>query len=118
MVHQHFALAESLTVLDNVVLGTRPAWSPSLRLAEARARLDRLMAESGLAIDPDQRVDGLTVGEKQRVEILKVLYRGARILVLDEPTAVLTPRRGRRPCSQCCGAWRRADFRSCSSRTS
>ena len=91
MVHQHFALAEGLTVLDNVVLGTRPVWSPSLRLAEARARLDRLMAESGLAIDPDRRVDGLTVGEKQRVEILKVLYRGARILVLDEPTAVLTP---------------------------
>jgi general nucleoside transport system ATP-binding protein len=91
MVHQHFALAEGLTVLDNVVLGTRPAWSPSLRLAAARARLDRLMAESGLAIDPGRRVDGLTVGEKQRVEILKVLYRGARILVLDEPTAVLTP---------------------------
>ncbi|KAA2236298.1 ABC transporter ATP-binding protein [Salinarimonas soli] len=91
MVHQHFALAESLTVLENVALGTRPVWSPSLRLGEARARLGRLMAESGLAVDPDRRVGHLTVGEKQRVEILKVLYRGARILVLDEPTAVLTP---------------------------
>lgn len=91
MVHQHFALAESLTVLETVVLGTRPAWSPVLRIGEARARLDRLMAESGLSIDPDRRVGHLTVGEKQRVEILKVLYRGARILVLDEPTAVLTP---------------------------
>ncbi len=91
MVHQHFALAESLSVLENVVLGTRPAWSPSLRLAEAWDRLNRLMAESGLATDPDRRVGDLSVGEKQRVEILKVLYRGARILVLDEPTAVLTP---------------------------
>jgi general nucleoside transport system ATP-binding protein len=91
MVHQHFALAEGLTVLENVVLGTRPAWSLSLRLGEARARLAWLMSESGLAIDPDRHVDGLTVGEQQRVEILKVLYRDARILVLDEPTAVLTP---------------------------
>ncbi|HYF57270.1 MAG TPA: ABC transporter ATP-binding protein [Salinarimonas sp.] len=91
MVHQHFALAESLTVLENVVLGTRTAWSPSLRLSEARAKLARLMEESGLSVDPGRRVGALTVGERQRVEILKVLYRGARILVLDEPTAVLTP---------------------------
>jgi ABC-type uncharacterized transport system ATPase subunit len=91
MVHQHFALAESLTVLENVVLGTRPLLSPRLDLAAARAKLVGLMRDSGLDVDPDRRVSRLSVGEKQRVEILKVLYRGARILVLDEPTAVLTP---------------------------
>ena len=91
MVHQHFALAESLTALENVVLGARPLSSPTLRLGEARRRLGALMRESGLTVDPDRRVAGLSVGEKQRVEILKVLYRGARVLVLDEPTAVLTP---------------------------
>jgi simple sugar transport system ATP-binding protein len=91
MVHQHFALADSLTVLENVVLGTRPLTRPSLGLAAARRALDRLMEESGLLVRPGERVARLTVGEKQRVELLKVLYRGARILVLDEPTAVLTP---------------------------
>jgi ABC-type uncharacterized transport system ATPase subunit len=91
MVHQHFALAESLTVLENVVLGTKPLGSMSLDLAGARAKLSALMRDSGLDVDPDRRVSRLTVGEKQRLEILKVLYRGARILALDEPTAVLTP---------------------------
>lgn len=91
MVHQHFALAESLTVIENVVLGTRPLASPRLRIGEARRRLADLMRESGLAVDPNRRVASLSVGEKQRVEILKVLYRGVRVLVLDEPTAVLTP---------------------------
>jgi simple sugar transport system ATP-binding protein len=91
MVHQHFALAESLTVLENVVLGTRPLGSLRLDLSGARKRLAALMAESGLDVPPDRRVSRLSVGEKQRLEILKVLYRGARILVLDEPTAVLTP---------------------------
>jgi ABC-type uncharacterized transport system ATPase subunit len=91
MVHQHFALAESLSVLENIVLGTRTLAAPTLHLRAARAKLARHMRESGLVVDPDQRVSRLTVGEKQRVEILKVLYRGARILVLDEPTAVLTP---------------------------
>jgi simple sugar transport system ATP-binding protein len=91
MVHQHFALADSLTVLDNIVLGTRALMAPSLGRAGARARLERLMRESGLVVAPDRRVLSLSVGEKQRVEILKVLYRGARVLVLDEPTAVLTP---------------------------
>jgi general nucleoside transport system ATP-binding protein len=91
MVHQHFALAESLTVLENVVLGTRPLGSLSLDLAGARVKLGALVRDSGLDIDPDRRVSRLTVGEKQRLEILKVLYRGARILALDEPTAVLTP---------------------------
>src|SRR5829696_4457416 len=82
MVHQHFALAESLTVIENVVLGTERLLAPRLKLRAARRKLERLMAES---------VSRLSVGEKQRVEILKVLYRDARILVLDEPTAVLTP---------------------------
>jgi simple sugar transport system ATP-binding protein len=91
MVHQHFALAESLTVLENVVLGTQPLGSMSLDLAGARAKLSALMRDSGLDVDPDRRVSRLTVGEKQRLEILKVLYRAARILALDEPTAVLTP---------------------------
>jgi len=91
MVHQHFALAESLTVLENVVLGTRPLGSLNLDLGGARKKLVALMAESGLDVPPDRRVSRLSVGEKQRLEILKVLYRGARILVLDEPTAVLTP---------------------------
>ncbi len=91
MVHQHFALAESLTVLENVVLGTRSLAVPSLGLREARARLLALMRETGLVVRPDERVSRLAVGERQRVEILKVLFRGARILVLDEPTAVLTP---------------------------
>jgi general nucleoside transport system ATP-binding protein len=91
MVHQHFALAESLTVLENVVLGTRPLGALRLDLAGARRKLVALMADSGLEVPPDRRVSRLSVGEKQRLEILKVLYRGARILVLDEPTAVLTP---------------------------
>jgi general nucleoside transport system ATP-binding protein len=91
MVHQHFALAESLTVLENVVLGTRPLGALRLDLAGARRKLIALMADSGLEVPPDRRVSRLSVGEKQRLEILKVLYRGARILVLDEPTAVLTP---------------------------
>ena len=91
MVHQHFALAESLTVLENVVLGTRPLGSLRLDLGGARKKLTALMADSGLDVPPDRRVSRLSVGEKQRLEILKVLYRGARVLVLDEPTAVLTP---------------------------
>jgi simple sugar transport system ATP-binding protein len=91
MVHQHFALAESLTVLENIVLGSRSLGTPTLRLDEARAKLARLMGESGLKVELDQRISRLTVGERQRVEILKVLYRGARVIVLDEPTAVLTP---------------------------
>ncbi len=91
MVHQHFALADNLTVLDNVMLGTESLWRPRSDRAGGRARLRRLAAEAGLGIDPDIRVGRLTVGEKQRVEILKALYREARLLILDEPTAVLTP---------------------------
>jgi ABC-type uncharacterized transport system ATPase subunit len=91
MVHQHFTLAESLTVLENIVLGVRPLFSLSLDLGAARSKLSAIMAESGLTVELEVPVSRLSVGEKQRVEILKVLYRGARILVLDEPTAVLRP---------------------------
>jgi simple sugar transport system ATP-binding protein len=90
MVHQHFVLATALTVLENVVVGTKlAAWR--LDLAGARARLAELCGTLGIAIDPDRPVWRLSVGEQQWVEILKALYLGAEILILDEPTAVLTP---------------------------
>jgi general nucleoside transport system ATP-binding protein len=91
MVHQHFTLAANLSVLDNVMIGTEPLYRARSRRAPARRRLADLSARFGLAVDPDARVGGLSVGERQRVEILKSLCRDARILVLDEPTAVLTP---------------------------
>jgi len=91
MVHQHFTLADNLTVLDNVMLGSEPLWQPFSRRAAARARLLDVAGRFGLPVAPDALVATLSVGERQRVEILKALYRGARILILDEPTAVLTP---------------------------
>ncbi|MBE7420209.1 MAG: ABC transporter ATP-binding protein [Ideonella sp.] len=94
MVHQHFTLADNLSVLDNVMLGTEPLWQPFSRRAAARARLLDAARRFGLQADPDARVGALSVGERQRVEILKALVRGARILILDEPTAVLTPQEG------------------------
>ena len=96
MVHQHFTLADNLSVLDNAMLGTEPLWWPRSRRAAARAALVAAAERFGLQVDPDARVAELSVGERQRVEILKALVpvgrrRGARILILDEPTAVLTP---------------------------
>ena len=91
MVHQHFMLADNLTVLENVILGSEPARGPAIDFDEARARIHRLGEDYGLEIDPDELVEDLGVGERQRVEIVKVLFRGARILILDEPTAVLVP---------------------------
>ena len=91
MVHQHFTLADNLSVLDNVIMGTEALWQPFTRRRAARARLLEVAQRFGLPVRPEARVGDLTVGERQRVEILKALYRGARILILDEPTAVLTP---------------------------
>ncbi len=89
MVHQHFTLAGNLTVLENIRLGTDALWSRGH--GGARAKVERLSRDFGLAVHPDTKVCRLSVGERQRVEILKALYRDARILILDEPTAVLTP---------------------------
>ncbi len=96
MVHQHSTLADNLTVLDNVMVGAEPLWRPWSRRNAARARLLDVAQRFGLAVQPDARVGDLSVGERQRVEILKALMgreggSGARILILDEPTAVLTP---------------------------
>jgi len=91
MVHQHFTLADNLSVLDNIALGTQPLFSARFDAAKARTRIAELSRSFGLEVDPQARVADLTVGEKQRVEILKALYRDARILILDEPTAVLSP---------------------------
>ena len=91
MVHQHFMLVPVFTVVENIVLGTETSRGGRLDLDRARARLRELGTRYGLQIDPDVYVKDLSVGQQQRVEILKALYRGARILILDEPTAVLTP---------------------------
>jgi simple sugar transport system ATP-binding protein len=92
MVHQHFMLADNLTVLENVILGSEPVL-PGGRIdfTEAKSHLREVNAAYGLGINPDDLVEELEVGERQRIEIIKVLYRGADILILDEPTAVLVP---------------------------
>ncbi|MGH7678491.1 MAG: ABC transporter ATP-binding protein [Gemmatimonadaceae bacterium] len=91
MVHQHFMLVSPLTVTENVTLGAEISRGGRLDLARARQDVQALVDRTGLVVGPDRRIADLTVGEAQRVEILKVLYRGARILILDEPTAVLSP---------------------------
>ena len=91
MVHQHFMLVEPLSALDNIMLGAEPDWRLGRARDQVRARLQTLMADTGLQVRLDAAVEDLPVGERQRLEILKALYRGARILILDEPTAVLTP---------------------------
>ncbi|WP_329522425.1 ABC transporter ATP-binding protein [Spirillospora sp. NBC_01491] len=91
MVHQHFKLADNLTVLENVILGAEPRRGFRIDFAAARARIREMSEAYGLRVDPDVLVETLGVGDRQRVEILKVLFRGARVLILDEPTAVLVP---------------------------
>ena len=92
MVHQHFMLADQMTVLENVILGSEPTKSGGrIDFVEAERHLREVGESYGLTIDPADLVETLEVGEKQRVEIIKVLFRGARILILDEPTAVLVP---------------------------
>ncbi|MBL8982486.1 MAG: ABC transporter ATP-binding protein [Gemmatimonadetes bacterium] len=91
MVHQHFMLVPTLTVAENLVLGQEPRAGLQFDRAGAEAAVRALCERTGLKVDPARRVADLTVGELQRVEILKVLFRGAKILILDEPTAVLSP---------------------------
>ncbi|MFN0154484.1 MAG: ABC transporter ATP-binding protein [Gaiella sp.] len=92
MVHQHFMLADQLTVLENVILGAEPTRSGGrIDFERARAHLREVGEAYGLTVAPDDLVETLEVGERQRVEIIKVLFKGARILILDEPTAVLVP---------------------------
>ncbi|KRQ15848.1 sugar ABC transporter ATP-binding protein [Bradyrhizobium manausense] len=90
MVHQHFALADNLSVAENIIIGTESLLLPWHR-AKAKEKILDIARRYGLALDPDALVRDISVGERQRVEIVKALYRDARILVLDEPTAVLTP---------------------------
>ena len=91
MVHQHFMLADNLSVLENIILGSEPARRGVINTGDARRRIGDIVASLGAELNLDDPVSELGVGERQRVEIVKVLYRGARVLILDEPTAVLVP---------------------------
>ena len=91
MVHQHFMLVEVFTVLDNIILGVEPNRFGILQKKEARQKIVDLSQKYGLSVDPDAKIEDVSVGMQQRVEILKMLYRDNEILIFDEPTAVLTP---------------------------
>jgi general nucleoside transport system ATP-binding protein len=91
MVHQHFMLVEIFSVLDNIILGVEPAAGGVLKRNEARVKICELSNRYGLSVEPEALVEDISVGMQQRVEILKMLYRDNEILILDEPTAVLTP---------------------------
>jgi len=91
MVHQHFMLVEKFTVTENIILGLEPKSGITIDRATARKKVMEISEQYGLRIDPDAKIEDISVGMQQRVEILKTLYRGADILIFDEPTAVLTP---------------------------
>ncbi|MGZ4387998.1 MAG: ATP-binding cassette domain-containing protein, partial [Gaiellaceae bacterium] len=92
MVHKHFMLIPVMSVAENIVLATEPRHGGVfLDYAAARRRVREISERYGLLVDPDAKIENISVGQQQRVEILKALYRGADILILDEPTAVLTP---------------------------
>ena len=91
MVHQHFKLVHNFTVTENIVLGIEPTSGLVLSLKEASQRIKTLSQQYGLNVEPDARIEDISVGMQQRVEILKMLYRNAEVLIFDEPTAVLTP---------------------------
>jgi simple sugar transport system ATP-binding protein len=91
MVHQHFMLVEPFTVTENIILGMEPKKGAKIDIAKAERHVQELSDRYGLRVDPKAKIEDITVGMQQRVEILKTLYRGAEILIFDEPTAVLTP---------------------------
>src|SRR5690554_3513506 len=91
MVHQHFKLVSNFTVTENIVLGIEPRRGLVLDVSLASKRIEQLSQRYGLNVDPYSKVEDISVGMQQRVEILKMLYRDAEVLILDEPTAVLTP---------------------------
>lgn len=91
MVHQHFKLVHNFTVTENIVLGIEPAQGPFLSLKHATEHIRELSKKYGLDVDPDARIEDVSVGMQQRVEILKMLYRHSEVMIFDEPTAVLTP---------------------------
>ena len=91
MVHQHFMLVEAFSVAENIILGSEITNKGVLDLKKANADILELSERYGLAVDPTAKIEDISVGAQQRVEILKTLYRGAEILIFDEPTAVLTP---------------------------
>ena len=91
MVHQHFMLVEPFTVVENIILGIEPTKGIKLDYKAAKKQVVDISNKYGLSINPDEKIENISVGMQQRVEILKALYRGADILIFDEPTAVLTP---------------------------
>ncbi|MFD1735879.1 ABC transporter ATP-binding protein [Bacillus salitolerans] len=91
MVHQHFMLVKNFTVTENIILGNEPTSRGRINIAEAAEEVRKISEQYGLKVDPNAKIEDISVGMQQRVEILKTLYRGAEILIFDEPTAVLTP---------------------------